>query len=586
MNKQVLVILAVLILTCAFAHRSEAWDPSADLVVTNAKLLTVDKDFSIKQAVAVKGDKIIAVGSTKAIRKYVGKKTKVIDLKGKTMLPGINDSHAHLADWGLQRPPFSLDLTFPTVKSIADISAVIEKRAKEIEPGEWVIGRGWDDGFLEECKQAPGVRLVTRWDIDKVSPANPFIATKFNGHAFWVNTKALELAGITKDTPDPTGGTIVRDQKTGEPTGLLLERAGELVQKFVPPWTVEQRKQAIVSAMKEMNTIGITSCTDPLVLPDLVGMYTDAYTQGKFTVRMNLLLTFPTTTGVVQGLEDWQVGLKYVQTRGGFGNKWLRIAGMKIIGGVPSQRTAWMYEPYIGGGTGSLVMRGETEAEKVKQFTEMILLAHKNRMQVGIHACGDREIDLAMEVFSRVMKEDPWDARHYVIHTNFPTQKALKLAAENNLGMNVQSSIKWTISDFMRKIVGEEREAYMWPLRTMLNAGIRVTNSSDAPVTYPSWVNGVAGAVLRESKATGQVSGPEQRITVPEAIRTYTINGAWQDHQEGIKGSIEEGKLADFCVLNKDILTIDPHQIRDIKTLMTIVGGRIVYDESKGAFAR
>lgn len=580
--KKILLMAVVLILACAVAHRSFAVSSGVDLVILNAKILTVDKDFSIKQAVAVRGDKIVAVGSTKAIKKYVSKNTKVLDLKGKTLLPGINDSHAHLASWGLERPPLSLDLTFPTVRSIADIAAAIKKRVSQTKPGEWVLGRGWDDGFLEECKQAPGVRLVTRWDVDNVSPENPFFATRFTGHAFLVNSKALELAGITKDTPDPAGGTIVRDPKTGEPTGLLLEKAGDLVEKLIPPWTADQRKQAIIAAMKEMNALGITSDTDPLVMPELVGMYTDVYNQGKFTVRMNLLLQFPVTKGVAQGLEDWEAGFKYVQTRGGFGNEWLRIAGMKIVGGVPSQRTAWMYEPYIGGGVGSLVMRGDTDAEKVRQFTEMILLAHKNRFQVGIHCCGDREIDLAMEVFSRAMKEDPWDARHYLIHTNFPSQKALKLAAENNLGMNVQSSIKWTISDFMQKIVGEKREAYMWPLRAMLDAGVRVTNSSDGPVTYPNWLNGVAGAVLRESKATGKVSGPEQRITVAEAIRTYTINGAWQDHQEAIKGSIEEGKLADFCIIDKDILSIDPHRIRDIKVLMTIVGGRIVYDATNG----
>lgn len=214
----------------------------------------------------------------------------------------------------------------------------------------------------------------------------------------------------------------------------------------------------------------------------------------------------------------------------------------------------------------------------------MILLAHKNRFQVGVHCCGDKEIDVAYEAFAKAMKEDPWDARHYTIHCDFASPKACKLAAENNLPMNVQSSIKWTIADFMETIVGEKRGAYQWPLRTMLAAGVRVTNSSDAAVTYPNWLMGVAGAVLRESKATGKVSGPEERITVPEAIRTYTINGAYQDHQEDIKGSIEAGKLADFCVIDKNILTINPHQIKDTRVLMTIVDGKIVYDASKGAF--
>lgn len=584
LHKRGIYVLFTTILFSLIVFAPSLYAETADLVITNGKVITVDEDFSIRQAIAVKGNKIVAVGSNGEVDKYIGKRTKVLDLKGKTVLPGINDSHAHLSSWGLTRPPLSLDLGFPTVKSIADIATAIERKANQIKPGEWIQGRGWDEGYLEECKTAPGVRRPTKWDIDKASPLNPVFTTEYSGHASLVNSKALELAGITKDTPDPVGGIIVRDPKTGEPTGLLMEKARILVSNVIPPWTVNQQKQAIVDGMKEMNSLGITSVTDPGIMPEYVGIYTDVYNEGKSTVRMNVLLYFPIVKGVTQGVEDWEAAFKYVQTRGGFGNEWLRIAGVKIHGGIPPLKTAWMYEPYVGGGVGSLVIRGETDAEKVKQFTDMILLAHKNRFQVGIHCCGDQEIDVALEAFAKAMKEDPWDARHYVIHSDFASPKACKLAAENNLPMNVQSSIKWTIADFMETIVGEKRGAYQWPLRTMLDAGVRVTNSSDAPVTYPNWLMGVAGAVLRESKATGKVSGPEQRITVPEAIRSYTINGAYQDHQEDIKGSIEVGKLADFCIIEKNILKINPHQIRDTRVLMTIVDGKIVYDASKGAF--
>jgi predicted amidohydrolase YtcJ len=184
----------------------------------------------------------------------------------------------------------------------------------------------------------------------------------------------------------------------------------------------------------------------------------------------------------------------------------------------------------------------------------------------------------------KCIEEDPWDARHYIIHSDFSRPETIKKIGEfgrrtgYELCLNVQSPIKWTISDFMMTVVGQERAAYHWPLRTMLDNGIRVANSSDAPVIYPDWKQGIQGAVLRESKATGKVSGPEQCITVKEAIASYTINGAWLDHMEHHKGSIEVGKLADFCVLDKDILTIDPHEIKNIRTIMTIVGGRVVYD--------
>jgi len=277
--------------------------------------------------------------------------------------------------------------------------------------------------------------------------------------------------------------------------------------------------------------------------------------------------------------------LKYIGCRYNFGNEWLRITGAKIFGdGIPPLKTAWMYDEYVGGGVGGLVVDGKTVEEQEKNLREMISVLHKNRFQVGIHGPGERTVDVCYDQYMKCIEEDPWDARHYNIHCDFARPETIKKIGEFGrrtgceLGMNVQSSIKWTIADFMATVVGPERAAYMWPLRTMLDAGIHVTDSSDAPVTYPNWLNGVEAAVLRESKATGTSVGPEQAITVKEALINCTINGAWQDHMESIKGSIEAGKLADFCILDKDILTIDPHEISKTRCLMTIVGGKIVYD--------
>jgi len=214
----------------------------------------------------------------------------------------------------------------------------------------------------------------------------------------------------------------------------------------------------------------------------------------------------------------------------------------------------------------------------------MIRMFHRNRLQVGIHSCGERTIDVCSDQYMKCVEEDPWDARHYIIHSDFSRPETIKKIGEfgkrtgYELCLNVQSPIKWTISDFMATVVGPERASYQWPLRTMLDNGIRVANSSDAPVIYPDWKQGVQSAILRESKATGKVSGPEQCISVEEAIASYTINGAWLDHKENVKGSIEAGKVADFCVIDDDILTIDPHKIVDLGIVMTIVGGNVVYD--------
>jgi predicted amidohydrolase YtcJ len=409
---------------------------------------------------------------------------------------------------------------------------------------------------------------------------------EYSGHRAWANSRAFELAGITIDTPDPVGGKIER-HATGEPTGLLYEKASMSLREVIPPWTEQERKEALIRAMAELNSLGITSYTDAGVDREKWAVYNDAlneyYDKARWTCRVNMMLTlagFGKST-----LTSIKEALKYVGCRYNFGNEWLKVGGAKLLGdGIPPLKTAFMYEPYLDGTYGFLVTEGNTVEDQEKNLREMIKVLHTNRLQVGIHSCGERTIDICTDQYMKCIDEDPWDARHYIIHSDFSRPETIKRIGEfgkrtgYELGLNVQSPIKWTISDFIETVVGPERAGYHWPLRTMLDNGIRVANSSDAPVIYPDWKQGVQSAVLRESKATGKVSGPDQRISVREAIASYTINGAWLDHMEFIKGSIEVGKLADFCVLDQDILTIDPHNIKDIGTLMTIAGGKIVYD--------
>jgi predicted amidohydrolase YtcJ len=281
-------------------------------------------------------------------------------------------------------------------------------------------------------------------------------------------------------------------------------------------------------------------------------------------------------------LKDLQQGMPYLGIHTGFGNEWLKIAGVKLIAdGITESpvRTAWMYEEYTDapGVTGSLVVPGETDEERYNEFINMIVYAHKHGFQVGIHSIGDRAIDACVDGIIKAMKEEPRECHHYVIHGDFVTAQCAKRMAEYNIGVNPQPGFIWALPD-LAVTVGEERAAYAEPLRTLIDTGVHMMASSDAPVIYPSWTQGVEAAVLRESKATGKVRSPEQCITREEVIRAYTIGGAWQDHMENIKGSIEVGKLADFCVLDEDILTINAHKIKDIRTLMTIVGGKIVYD--------
>jgi predicted amidohydrolase YtcJ len=557
-----------------------------DMILVNGKVITVDSNFSIAQAVAVKDGKIVAVGTNGEIKTLASQYTKTLDLKGKTMLPGINDTHCHIYDWALSRPPLMLDIRFPVVKSIVDIVNMVAAKAKEMKRGEWILGEGWDEGYLEECL-ADSSRKPSKEDLDRVTPDNPVVLTEYSGHRAWVNSRALEMAGINRDTPNPVGGEINKDPVTGKLTGLLYEKASMALRDIIPPWTAQQRKEALLGAMAELNSIGITSFTDAGVDREKWANYNDTYNEffddGKWTCRVNMMLML---AGFGKfDLEGTREALNYVGCRYNFGNEWLKVGGAKIVAdGIPPLKTAWMYEPYVDGTYGGLVVDGKSLEEQEENLREMIRMFHANRLQVGIHSCGERTIDVCSDQYMKCIEEDPWDARHYIIHSDFSRSETIKKIGEfgkrtgYELGLNVQSPIKWTISDFMATVVGPERAAYHWPLRTMVDNGIRVANSSDAPVIYPDWKQGIQGAILRESKATGKVSGPEQCITVEEALASYTINGAWLDHMEHLKGSIEAGKFADFCVLEEDILTVDPHEIKDIRTLMTIVGGRVVYD--------
>lgn len=445
------------------ANRNEILDRMMpDLVLLSGKVITVDRDFSIAQAVAVKNGRIVAVGKNDDIETLIGKGTEILDLKGNALLPGINDTHCHISDWAMSRPPFSLDVRFPIVKSIADIVKMVADKTRQVKSGEWIQGEGWDEGYLDECL-ADSNRKPTKKDLDDVAPHNPVVLIEYSGHRAWTNSKALELAGITRDTPNPVGGEIERDPITGEPTGLLYEKASMALREIIPPWTEQQRKEALLRSMAELNSLGITSFTDAGVDREKWAVYNDAYNQyakeGKWTCRVNMMLML---AGFGKSnLEEIKEALKYVGCRYNFGNEWLKVGGAKIVGdGIPPLKTAWMYEPYVDGTYGGLVVEGETMEEQEKNLRELIRLLHTNRLQVGIHSCGEKTIDVCTDQYMKCIEEDPWDARHYIIHSDFIRPETIKKIGEFSrrvgyeLGLNVQSPIKWTIADFMSTVVG------------------------------------------------------------------------------------------------------------------------------------
>ncbi|MEV6954619.1 amidohydrolase [Streptomyces sp. NPDC051183] len=562
-------------------------DTYADLVFVGGRVVTVDADFSIASALAVTGGVISAVGGREDVAPLIGPGTRVVDLKGATLLPGINDSHLHGCAFGMATPPLSLDLGHPAVSSLADVARTVREAVERVPDGQWITGHGWDTGYLDECV-SDASRLPSRRDLDAVSPDHPVVLYSFSGHATWVNSKALELIGIDRHTVAPPGGAIVVDE-AGEPTGLLHEGAQALVQNALPPLSLRERTDAIRSTLATLARLGITSYTEPGLGPGGDGImrgalgtrtldvYRGLLADGELTARVGVLLL---PTGMAGTAEEFGRALTALGESGGADPRRLAVHGVKIFAdGIVPNKTAWMHDPYVGGGCGSLCVGGESDTERTAEIETMIRLAHAAGHQLGVHVTGDRAIDTVADAFAAAMAEHPRpDARHYVIHGDFLTAHSMKVLAAHDFGVNMNPTIKWTVADMEEEFVGAERAAYAWPYRDAINAGVRVASGSDAPVTHPDWRQGVATMMLRESKAAGRVSGPEQCIGLAEAIRTYTIAAAWQDFADDWKGSLEPGKVADLCVLDGDLLTADPHDIPRMPVVLTVVDGQVVHD--------
>ena len=557
-----------------------------DLILTNGQIVTACGD-KVVEAMAVSGSRVCAVGRDDNVSSLAGPRTERVDLDGRTVVPGINDSHMHIGYFGAVRPPLAVDVGFPAVRSIAD---VVDAVGSARPVNGWVKGNGWDIGYLEDAHPE---RLPNRDDLDAATSEVPVALRDFSGHQLWVNSRALELAGIHEDTPDPPDGVIVRDHGR-RPTGLLREAAGALIDRHVPPLTDVELDQALDTVREIVHAEGITSVTDAALGPGgnafeggaagerLLQRLAERAGPQDFALRTTVLLAFsPPTTSSLGDVTKHLDSFVPPPERPG----WFRVAGIKFFAdGVPPNKTAWLTQQYAGGGCGCLTIAGETDGERLADLDAMIELAHGMGHQIGVHVTGDRAIDATVRSLIRAQNLSPRpDPRHYVIHADLASPEALNLLAVHGFGASMQPAIKWTIADLMRDMLGRERADYQWPMRSALDAGVRVTSSSDAPITFPNWRQGVETAVLRKSKATGEVHGLEERITVLEAIRTFTIDGAWQDRAESWKGSLVPGMVADYCVLDGRLLGTDEHQIAKTPIAATVVDGRLVSGQFPGA---
>lgn len=534
----------------------------ADLALINGKIITVDEKFSIAEAVSVKDGKIQLVGKTDEVKKLTGPDTKVVDLEGKTVMPGLFDSHIHVTGTGSAL--MMINCRTPPMYSIEDMKKAVAEKVKESKPGEWIIGRGWDQAKLKEQ------RNPSRWDLDEVSPDNPVILTRTCGHLLVANSKALEIAGVTKDTPNPVGGQIVKNEE-GEPTGMFEETAMGLVRRHVPEDGIPEFMEQIKAAYEALNEVGITSVIDPGTSEDQMVAYQLLKEQGLVTVRTNMMLR------AVQDNEPIEKSVKRVENFpliSGYGDDLLKHQGLKIfVDGGLGGRTALLREHYENDPEDfGLLTIPEEDLQK------LVDAANKRGMLCGIHCCGGKAMDVVLEAYKKTNKIKPIKGRgFYLIHAYQPSEQNFKDCQELGINIASQPDFLYYLGDSYINSVGLERCKWLKPHRAWLDHGIMTAAGTDSPVTpYPPFPS-LWASIARETEIGKVCLGEDQKVTREEAIRMYTINGAHLTFEQDIKGSIEPGKLADMIILDRDILTCPEPDIKDTVVLETILGGKTVY---------
>ncbi len=537
-------------------------DLSPDLVVLDGKVLTLDAEDTVAQAVAVKDGRFLALGSDAEIAKLAGPDTRRIQLGGRTVIPGIFDSHVHMLEAGAKLSTIRLD----ECASPEEMMERVRERARVTPPGAWIIGQGWNEGNFFDG------RLPTRNDIDPATPEHPVILMRFFNTDV-VNSCALRMAGIDRHTPDPAGGKIERDAD-GAPNGLLRASAKGLVRRLIPPPTAGQIRESLRLGCQEMHRFGITSIVEPGLAPPEIRAYQSFYKDGELTVRASLM---PSWHGYLQDEEETQLDYraKELGIYSGLGDEWLRLSGLKMaIDGGTTPHTAYMYEPYEG--DTELVAFNRLSVDDLHRYFRT---AQELGWDVGIHCCGDHAQDLAVDAFAAVAREAPRpDARHSIIHAYFPTPKALDQMAHYRIAAVIQPTFIYWEGDLLFRDVGERRADNYKPVRKYLDHGVVVTASSDEPSTVSVNPFVALYALVTRKNKLGQYVAPQEAISRKEALQLYTVGGTWLTREERLKGTIEVGKLADMAVLDRDYFSVPDEEIKDIQVDMTIVGGKVVWE--------
>ena len=525
----------------------------ADLILYNADIITVNPNQPSAEAIAISGDKIIGVGSNEDIMNLSSAYTKKINVGGKIITPGFIDAHSHPAGAGRSH----LRNVDCDLRSIEEIKNAIFERSKKTPKGEWISGFKYDDTKTKEK------RYINNIDLDEVSPDHPVIIFHRGGHTAYVNSLALKIAGIDEKTPDPKGGNIERDLETGNLNGRLLETATYLVEKFIPNQFTRSDYQAGVKLISEMlSKSGITSVTDAGTSVKSLQSFEDSYNSGELKTRVYCM---------IRGYAFDEVNDSGKKT--GFGDEWVKIGALKLVcDGSISERTARLSEPYIGRPDYyGIIINNEDE------IFDQAIKAHLNDWQIAVHANGDVGIDITLKVFERLQKEKKRiDPRFRIEHCTIINKSLVQRIKELEVIPNPFSTYVYFHGEKMKEY-GKERLENMFAVRSFLDAGIPVTQTSDYPPGPFEPMMAIQSSVTR-TDYTGEVWGPSQKISVEEAIKVATINGAYASYEENIKGSIEIGKLADLTILGQDPRETDPMRIIDIPVERTMVGGKWVYE--------
>lgn len=537
-----------------------ARDPAPDLILHGGAIHTLWPDLPRCSALAAKDGRVVALGDDAAVLPLAGPRTELVDLAGRTAIPGINDAHNHMLELGLKLGRVGLD----ACASIDELVALVREAAARTPEGQWIVGEGWNESLFAEG------RLPSRHDLDAATTRHPVLLKRFFNMDV-VNSLALERAGVTRDTPDPQGGRVERDAG-GEPTGVLRAAAKALCRRLLPEPTEAERVAAIEGAGRAYLAVGITSVLEPGLRPDELRAYMRARREDRLPVRANLM---PSSHGFHddEGAAELDARAAGLGVFSGLGDEWLRLGALKMaVDGGTTSRTAWMFQPFLG--EEKVYDYNRLDPEDLREF---FARGHALGWDIGIHAIGDRAHHEAAAAFADVLEEAPREHRHSLIHGYFASEQSLQQMARYGLAVVIQPTFIYYEGDDLFRDVGPELAHRYKPARTYLDRGIRVVATSDIPSTvhYNPFI-GLYSLVTRRSWK-GTPIAPQEALSREEALYAYTAAGAWLTREEGEKGPLAPGFLADLAVLDRDYFSCPDEEIREILVDLTLIGGRVAH---------